>query len=59
MIIYYGAVAKLIFISNYVFRTNTEKTIFANLKTFCYISCPPMGDKIYMDSHFATAPKSY
>ena len=54
MIIYYGAVAKLIFISNYVFRTNAEKTIFANLKTFCYISCPPMGDKIYMDSHFAT-----
>jgi len=41
MIIYYGAVAKLIFISNYVFRTNTEKTIFANLKTFYYISCPP------------------
>ena len=31
-----GAVAKLIFVSNYIFRTNTEKTIFANLKTFCY-----------------------
>jgi len=41
MIIYYGAVAKLIFISNYAFRTNTEKNIFANLKTFYYISCPP------------------
>ena len=54
---YYGAVAKLIFISNYVFRTNTEKTIFANLKTFYYISCSPTGDRIYMDSHFATVPR--
>jgi len=49
-----GAVTKLNFISNYVLRTDTEKTIFANLKTFYYISCPPTGDKTYMDSHFAT-----
>ena len=53
--IFIGAVAKLIFISNvvlFVFRRETE---FANLNTFYYISCPPMGDKIYMDSYFATA----
>ena len=53
----YGTVAKLIFISNYVYRTDTEKTIFANLKTFYYMSCPPTGDKTYMDSTFATTPK--
>ena len=29
-------VAKLNFISNYVLLTDTEKTIFANLKTFYY-----------------------
>jgi len=36
-----GDVTKLNFISNYVLRTDTEKTIFANLKTFYHISCPP------------------
>jgi len=30
------AVEKLIFTSSYVYRTDTEKTIFANLKTFYY-----------------------
>ena len=32
----FGTVAKLIFTSSYVYRTDTEKTIFANLKTFYY-----------------------
>ena len=52
----FGTVAKLIFTSSYVYRTDTEKTIFANLKTFYYMSCPPTGDKTYKDSPFATAP---
>ena len=39
----FGTVAKLIFTSSYVYRTDTEKTIFANLKTFYYMSCPPYG----------------
>ena len=35
---FYGAVVKLIFISNYVFRGETTKAIFANLKIFYHIT---------------------
>jgi len=39
---FYGAVVKLIFISNYVFRGETTKAIFANLKIFYYIIAPTL-----------------